>query len=535
MPSRIRETVGNALARRNVTAILLLGVVFLVYANSVFHGFVWDDEPLILEKREYFSDTASVIHIAVSPDRPLNAGPTPYYRPITTLTYFLDHHVWGEIPYWYHLENLLLHGSVVLLLYALIYHAFHSHFLAVFSSLVFAVHPANAEAVNFLSARNNLLCALFLLASLLSCRRSGTRRILLFPLAYLFSLLSKEPAVVMPLFLLSLAVFSREEKQRPDIPILAASVFVCLFYFLLRMGILGAFTSKAGIDFSVGNLAIVCSTMYENFRLMLFPLDLNAMYTLDYVSYHPYKGILAAAGLFLIGYFSFRRNTPEPVRAGCLWIFWGILPISNIVPIPSAPVAERYLYIPLLGYALVAGYLLHLLHLKKKTAGIVAVAFLVILLGAGTYNRNFVWKDNVRLFQSMIRSDPGNAMAHFNLGFEHMEAGRKDLAFLSWKEAVRIDPAFSKAHNNLGNLYSLSGDYRTAIMHYEKALDLNPEIVILRYNVAMAADLMGDREKAAKYYGGFVERAKNSPVPDIREKARRAKERLMVISSDRHP
>lgn len=318
---------GNGLADRNITILLLLGVVSLVYSNSIFNGFVWDDEPLILEKRAYFSDPASVADIVVSPDQALNEGATPYYRPITTLTYFLDYHVWKGEPYGYHLENLLLHGSVVLLLYFLICNAFHSHVLALFTSLLFAVHPVNAEAVNFISARNNLLCALFMLASLFTVNRKGFHWVLLFSLTSFFSLLSKEPAVVMPFFLVSLKVLSGEEKQKPDVRVLGASIFIVFLYFLVRVEILGAFTTEAGMEVSVRNLKLVFSTLFENFRLVSFPLDLNALYTFDHVSFRAYKGIFAVAGLALVGFASFRRNTPEPVRAGCLWVLWGFLPI----------------------------------------------------------------------------------------------------------------------------------------------------------------------------------------------------------------
>jgi protein O-GlcNAc transferase len=129
----------------------------------------------------------------------------------------------------------------------------------------------------------------------------------------------------------------------------------------------------------------------------------------------------------------------------------------------------------------------------------------------------------------MIRSDPDNERAHFNLGFEYMEAGRKDLAFIHWEEAIRIDPSFSKAHNNLGNLYALTGDYRSATTHYEKAFSLSPEIIILPYNIARAAELMGEKEKATRYYRMFLKNAEGSPSAEHQENVRKAKEHLNIL------
>ena len=205
------------------------------------------------------------------------------------------------------------------------------------------------------------------------------------------------------------------------------------------------------------------------------------------------------------------RRSPEPLRAGSLWVLWGLLPVSNVVLIPSAPVAERYLYIPLMGFSVMAGYGLHALYRRKPAWGWAALVGVSLLLGARAFERNFAWRDNTALYRSMIQADPGNADAHFNLGAEYQNAGRGDLAFREWMETVRIRPRDADAYNNIGTLYMVSGDYRSAASCFETARKLNPNNALFYFNVGLAAEKMGDRKKAIMYYQLYMELAGAAP------------------------
>ena len=157
-------------------AVLLLAVA-LVYGNSLFSGFVWDDESIVVNRGEFFADSSNITTILSSEDSTHVYGKTnPYYRPLNTLSYMLDYHLWGHQPFGYHLENLLLHALAVVLLFLLVDSVFDDRFLAFTTSILFALYPVNSEAVNFVSARNNILCTGLVFASLLTLwksRKSG--------------------------------------------------------------------------------------------------------------------------------------------------------------------------------------------------------------------------------------------------------------------------------------------------------------------------------------------------------------------------
>jgi len=405
------------MARRTAIA-ALLATVALLYGNGLASDFVWDDASVVLERSGFFADPANIRTILTSEDSThVTGAKNPYYRPLNILSYMLDYHLWGHDPFWYHLENLLLHALAVVLLFLLVEGAFDDRLLAFVTALVFAVHPVNSESVSFISARNNILCATLFFGSLLALCRSrgaGWQAALAALLLFLLALASKEPAVVIPFFLASLTCFTRKESLATDRRALLAYFAVLLAYFVIRFLVLGTFTSKSGPALSLEKLRLMASVYCENFRLILFPFHLNAHYTREFLAFGWASAAVAVSGIGLLVFFSLWRRSPEPVRAGCQWTFWGLLPVSNLVAIPSAPVAERYLYAVVPGSALVAAYLVRQLQRRnavRPVALIALVAAVVVALGARTFTRNRVWADDLTLDTSMIRSDPSNAFA----------------------------------------------------------------------------------------------------------------------------
>ncbi len=455
---------------------LLFLVAAAVYANSLSSGFVWDDNPLVVGKQEFFNHPKNAVVLLTSPDAALGARQSPpYYRPLDTLSYMLDHYLWGTNPLWYHLENLMLHGLAAILFYLLLVEVFEDRTLAFIVSILFAVYPVNAETVDFVSARNTLFCAFFSLASLLLLAK-GKKAISL--LAYFLALLSKEPAVVLPFFLLSMGLtgvdwkISREKGKS----VLAGFFAVTAAYFMIRHLILGAFIAKHGMEFSFSRLKLISAVYYEHFRLMLFPFRLNALYTVKAVFFSPFRAAAATVGVLLLLYFSLRKKSPPPVRAGAQWIFWGLLPVSNIVKIPSASVAERFQYMVVMGFVLVLGYLLRELQKKKMLVGVAVSSVLALALGARTFERNFVWRSDISLYASMIRSDPSDAIAYYNLGNVYGQDGDLKDAAIEFRTALAVDPGYVNARLNLGVAYAKEGRLSDAIRQFMMAETMAPSM-----------------------------------------------------------
>ena len=165
-----------ATEKRPVLLAVIALTVVSVYANSLGSGFVWDDASIVLDRGEFFSEVSNAWTILGSADATHTSGAkNPYYRPLNTLSYMLDYHLWGHDPFWYHLENLLLHAATVALLFFVVEAAFADRTLAFITAILFAVHPVHSESVSFVSARNNLLCVGLLFGSLLALTKCRAR------------------------------------------------------------------------------------------------------------------------------------------------------------------------------------------------------------------------------------------------------------------------------------------------------------------------------------------------------------------------
>jgi tetratricopeptide (TPR) repeat protein len=481
---------------------IFLAVVLILFGNTLSHEFVWDDKFLFGKKE--FSDWENVSLIFSKADTISDDEVNPYYRPVTYLTFLWDYQMWKKNTFWYRLENVLLHTLAVFLFYVLVLRVFGDNRLAFISSLIFAVHPAVTAPVNFIAGgRNTMLCAAFSIGSLLLLTRAGVhgRKWVVFSLvAYFLALLSKEQAVTLPLFLLSLNIFSRKQDIKVNIYQLTAFFAVTGLYFILRMKILGTFTSEEEMASLYEHAGMVMSCLFEYFRIMLFPLNLSADYMTLPVPLFSYKSIAATAGLAVLVYISVKRKVDEPLRLAGIWLILTFLPISNIVPIPSSPVADRYMYLPLFGVCLASGYAIRVLTSKRPVLGISVLSVCIAALVLLSISRNNVWKDNIIFWEDVVRKSPDNSRGHYNLGVVYAEKGMTDKAIQELKIAIKLNPGLSKAYYDLGHIYQTDGFTDKAMQQYKMALRLNPDYAKVHYNLALIYQSRDLTEKALFHY-----------------------------------
>ncbi|MCU0222536.1 MAG: tetratricopeptide repeat protein [Acidobacteria bacterium] len=514
---------------RPLPALVLVGAVLAIYAASLGGSFVWDDAELIVAKAPFFGAEGSAARILSSSDTGLYDEATPYYRPATTLSFLVNYRLFGLEPFWWRLASLLLHAACVLLLFRLAAWLFEDERAGFVAALLLAVHPAAVEAVAFVTARNNLLCAAGLLAALLAVRRRGALALAGALLLFALALSSKEPAVVLPPFLLGLALLARDPRLRATRLVLALFFGVLAAYLGLRALVLGTVAPGLAADGLAARAGLVVGSLFESLRILLLPLHLNASYAPAAVAFSLPKLAATLAGLGGLAWGALARRSPDPVRAGSLWLLLSLLPIANLVPIPSAPVAERYLYVPALGLAVLAAAGWRAAASRWGRTASVLAALLLVALGTRAAVRTTAWFDDRRLFESMVASDPGNASAHYNLG--HLRAGSNDLpgAISAWEAALAADPRHAGAHNNLGNAYAMTGRLGPAREHYEIVRELDPAEAMPLYNLARIAELEGRPAEAARLYAEYARADGGSADPRRRALVERARSKASVL------
>jgi tetratricopeptide (TPR) repeat protein len=490
---------------------LLILVSVAVYWNSFSNGFVLDDKFVVINEEN--AQLSSFVTQFSKSDSVSERIETPYYRPLNRATYVLGNYLYGIHPAGYHVENVVIHILCVVSFYFLALRLFGQGPPALIAALLFALHPVNCESVNFISARNNLLATLFVVLAVLSARKAedDERAPFRFVTALMFflGLLCKETAsMALPLLALWQAPFRTPLVWLREKAVLLWPSLVALVAFLsLRTHALG---ETVGIDLSLDELgARLLPNLYiipQYCYLLLVPDNFKVVYRIpeDYLRYLPllvisWTAILSAA--FLIC-----RSRRTVSQFGLLWLSVNFLPISNVVPLTSSPMADRYLYFPCLGlWLILADQLLALYERTSYRRALLCGGALVLtVLASLTWLRTLDWRSEVTLYASQVSVEPDSAPSHYDLCASYIAANDLLSAQSSCAEAVKLDPSHVQALGQSGNLARVRMQPEEAKHFYQEALAVDPGNLKIRYNLATLLQSNGHPREALFHYGEYL-------------------------------
>ncbi len=425
-------------------SVVLVLAAGLVYANSFPGTFHFDDYPLLL-------------------DNPRIVGPSFSYssfldqyagRPLTIWTFYWNHRLAGNNPGGYHWFSVLLHILVVVELFFLIHQLFKERLLAFGCALLFAVHPLQTQAVNYIWSRSVLLMAVFGLGALLLVRR--------FPIAALIGL--------------QLAIWCRTE-----------AVILCLPLILMnrlfrRAPVVLAGVNAAAFCYSVikyapremawnhpdllGYWLFQPLVFLKYLSLMIWPVGLNVDHDLGPL---PVWALIGAATLvlgLLVQAFRLREKYPVPA-VGMLWIAVILAP-SLLVPNADL-LNESRAYLSLAGFTLLVSWLL-----VRLPAVRAAAVLPVLLLVPVTMARNEVWNDDLLLWRDSALKSPTKARPHYNLGVALLRQGQYPESEIEFRRAREMDPEDDFSYAALAYCAELRNEFGVARGLYRQALRLNP-------------------------------------------------------------
>jgi hypothetical protein len=213
---------------------LFLGVV-AVYLRTLSHGFIWDDNSIIVDN-PIFDKLSNIPKFFLIEDT-IDGISSGYYRPITYASFALERAIWGMNPLGLNINNLFLHILVTLLFYRVVAALFKRENLAFVAALIFALHPIAGETINFhAGGRNTLLSACFALLSLLYYIK---RKPVPSTIWFLLAIFSKEFALLLPIFFV--LYDTRIEKVKFRFAAYAPFVVCIIIYLVLRMFVLPYF------------------------------------------------------------------------------------------------------------------------------------------------------------------------------------------------------------------------------------------------------------------------------------------------------
>jgi len=507
----------------------------LLYINATHGKFVYDDFKVIVDNGfikewKYFPTLFTRDYFTISGEMS--------YRPFVTFSYFVDYSIWQLNPFGYHLTNVLLHLVNAALFYLFLRLLIKNKKILWLSTLFFITHPILTETVNSIGYREDLLSATFVLLSLIYFYKSealqrpndgNRRRFVIYYsislIAYFFALFSKEMAITLPAILVLFVIFSEQKIWQGILRrckgIYIGYLAVSLFYLVIRFVILRNPAVQA--EYKPGGFMVNVFTMLKVLasyvKVSFFPVNLNADYVVAHVKF-PMELSSILSVLFLGAVFTILAKlcrTRHFFAFAMAWFFIMLLPVMNIVPIGNI-MAERYLYLPVIGFCVAKGILIYRITdvtlspraiPLRKVVQLVIVIFMVGSNSFAIIRKNGDWRDEFSLWTKTLERSPQSHRAHCNLGNVYLEKGNipraqqeyqtallcnaedasihsnlgivytkqgwEEKAEAEYNEAIRLDKYYAQPHNNLGNIYYNRGQLDKAKEEYLEALRIKPD------------------------------------------------------------
>ncbi|MBN1342139.1 MAG: tetratricopeptide repeat protein [Phycisphaerae bacterium] len=519
-----------------IAPLAVVTVTLLAFLPSLTNGFVnWDDLVNFIENRNYRGLGWSNLEWMFTT---FHAGP---YQPLSWVTLGADYVLWGMDARGYHLTSLLLHAGTVLAFYYLALRllgliagdrgARDLRFAAAAAALVFGIHPLRAESVAWATERRDVVSGLFFMLTLLAYLRAWDVRddpqdrrkwLGLSLLAYLASLLGKGMGITLPVVLLILDVYPLRRLGGDQAGWLGAGARRVwaekLPYFALAAvaGLIGVYGqvvtgAVAGLE-QYGTQRRVGVTLYAVafyvYKTAL-PLNLSPLYPMPRtLSLTQWPYVLNAIALSAITAAAVLARHRWPAGLA-VWLSYLVMvaPVSGVTQMGPQIAADRYTYLPCLGFALLAGWAAVWL-IQRGFEGLVVKTIAsgaILVLGVLTFQQTMIWHDSVSLWAHAGGIYPDSRIVQQNWGAALAAEGDQEEALKHHIESARLAPESAEAENNIGQTLIQLGRIEEAKTHLRRAIKLRPGHAAAHYNLGNALIKQGRLRDAAKSYRAALE------------------------------
>jgi protein O-mannosyl-transferase len=513
-----------------VLSVLLAVGTAALYAPALKNGFVNFDDPDYVTRNAHVQLGLSWSNFFWTFNTNNEAA---NWHPLTWISHMLDVQFYGLQPAGHHFTNVLLQVFDVVLVFLFFRRATGHTLRSAAVAAIFAIHPLNVESVAWIAERKAVLCMFFMLLALLAyvwyAQKPGVGRYLSVMLLFALGLLAKIMVVAFPIALLLLDYWPLhrlpEPKAQGDAPSFSATfrrLTVEKIPFFVLAAAAGGMTLL--VHHKEGALAatLPLSWRFRNviysylayIGKLIWPVHLAVFYPHPENSLSWRTVILAAIFLAAISAVIWHFRERRYLLMGWLWYLATMFPMVGLIQSGRQGMADRYMYIPMLGIFVAVVWLFSDWAAKLKLSrGIVTACFLLALVPYVYLTRTQIsyWRDSYTLFSHTLEVTGNNGIAENNLGAALMEMGEPQRAAPHFEAAARFIPMLAsahynlglilqgqnrlqeaaqqyaqtiavatdplelaQAHNNLGIVYMTANNYPAATMELSKAIALNP-------------------------------------------------------------
>ena len=504
----------------HIWIIAILG--FILYANTLFHDFTIDDAIVITDNMfttKGLSGIPGILQYDTFYGFFKEAGKANLvaggrYRPFTLIMFAMEYQLFGNTPFIGHFINILLFILTGVVLYKLLLLFFKENanektdFLAFIATILFIAHPIHVEAVANIKGRDEIMALLGSLSATYFIFKyfdeKQVKNLFLAGLLYFIAIMSKENTITfLGIIPLALFVFRKADFSKivpPMIPIIVST----FLFLLIRMAVIGNQVGDAPLElmnnpflklegnkyvhFTFGEkMATIFYTLGKYIQLLFLPHPLTHDYYPRHIEMKTFgdlsvlASLLIYVSLLVVGIkLALRKNL---IGFSILFYLITLSIVSNLVFPIGTNMSERFLFMPSVGFCLLAAYFLS--KLSRNTA-LIIVGIVTVGFGYKTITRNMVWKDNFTLFTTDINVSKNSAKLCNAVGGdmirvyseskdENLKKQKLTEAIGYLNRAVEIHPIYKNAYLLMGNAYFYLKDYAKSVEAYQNALKIDPQ------------------------------------------------------------
>ena len=495
--------------KKKVSLFVALCIFFIItilfsYSNHFFNSFHFDDYTTIVNNI-YITDIKNIPLFFKDAQTHSVKPENQKYRPLLSATLAIDHWLGKGFAstFYFHLSTFiwyLLQCFLMYLLYLKIINEARQHewnkYIALFAVSWYALHPANAETINYIYQRGDSLSTFMVVAAMVLYAYSPrwrSRYIYLVPV--IIGMFIKEPtAMFAPILFVYIMLFENRVSARdafnPNnfIDILKKSLPAFITCILLSIFV---FTMRSSTDVPGGTswpyyLFTQPFVMLHYFITFFLPFKLSAdtdwKVLQSVLDIRLVVGVIFISSLLFIAYLTSKKQETRPVSFGILWFFLALIPTSSVIPLADV-MNDHRMFFPFVGLTLTVCWSLGLFLMKHencihptflKVTVIIVASAILSLYAYGTHQRNKVWHTDESLWYDVTIKSPQNGRGLMNYGLTQLLKGRYTRAEHYYKKALELTPDYSYLHINMGILKEAMNQPSEAERYFKNALRYGP-------------------------------------------------------------